>query len=87
MLAWIASSHTLFGHSIQSELLNTSLLCLIGSVETILLVSDLWITGHDKFPLLLEMYWAAVSGHMSTQKLGLIVMKSAGEWQKEKEYF
>lgn len=72
----IASSYMLCGHSIQSEL-DFSPVCLIGSAEMILLVCVLWVTGQEELSLLFEMYWATVSWNMSTQKLGLVVMKSA----------
>lgn len=76
MFVSIASSYTLCGHSVQSEL-DFSPTCLIGSAEMILLVCGLWVTGQEEFSLVFEMYWATVSWNMSTQKLGLVVMKFA----------
>lgn len=76
MFVSIASSYTLCGHSLQSEL-DFSPICLIGSAEMILLVCGLWVTGQEKFSFLFEMYWATVSWNMRPHKLGLVVRKSA----------
>lgn len=70
----IASAYTRCGH-VQAEL-DFSPICLIRSAEMILLVCGLWVTGQEEFSLVFEMYCATV-WNTNTQKLGLVVMKSA----------